>query len=138
MGGKILFGRATDQNMGYVAEYREQSASISSWGAWLLDRHIIAMASVPRSRRRCSTRWRLSSRAEFACSRKPCALTRGRATSACNSARSPRPIRGFAIGSYPFFDPQHGLNTNVVLRARDAQKLAQAKRAVEEMLERVR
>ena len=30
-----------------------------------------------------------------------------------------------AIGSYPFFHPQHGPNTNVVLRARDAQKLAQ-------------
>ncbi len=29
-----------------------------------------------------------------------------------------------AIGSYPFFDPQHGPNTNVVLRARDAGKLA--------------
>jgi len=43
-----------------------------------------------------------------------------------------------AIGSYPFFHPQHGPNTNVVLRARDAQKLAQAKREVEEMLERVR
>ena len=43
-----------------------------------------------------------------------------------------------AIGSYPFFDPRHGPNTNVVLRARDAQKLAQAKRAVEDMLERVR
>ena len=43
-----------------------------------------------------------------------------------------------AIGSYPFFDPQHGPNTNVVLRARDAQKLALAKRAVEDMLERVR
>jgi molybdenum cofactor synthesis domain-containing protein len=42
------------------------------------------------------------------------------------------------IGSYPFFDPQHGPNTNVVLRARDAQKLALAKRAVEDMLERVR
>ena len=42
------------------------------------------------------------------------------------------------IGSYPFFDQQHGPNTNVVLRARDAQKLAQAKREVEEMLERVR
>ena len=28
---------------------------------------------------------------------------------------------GVAIGSYPFFDPQHGPNTNVVLRARDAQ-----------------
>jgi molybdenum cofactor synthesis domain-containing protein len=43
-----------------------------------------------------------------------------------------------AIGSYPFFDPQHGPNTNVVLRARDEQKLALAARAVEEMLERVR
>src|SRR5262249_39891732 len=38
----------------------------------------------------------------------------------------------------PFFDPQHGPNTNVVLRAGDARKLAQAKREVEEMLERVR
>jgi molybdopterin-biosynthesis enzyme MoeA-like protein len=45
---------------------------------------------------------------------------------------------GVAIGSYPFFDLQHGPNTNVVLRARDVQKLAQAKRAIEEMLERVR
>jgi hypothetical protein len=43
---------------------------------------------------------------------------------------------GVAIGSYPFFDPQHGPNTNVVLRARAAQKLARAKREVEEMLER--
>jgi molybdenum cofactor synthesis domain-containing protein len=43
-----------------------------------------------------------------------------------------------AIGSYPFFDPQVGPNTNVVLRARDAGKLAVAKRAVEEMLVRVR
>ena len=43
-----------------------------------------------------------------------------------------------AIGSYPFFDPQHGPNTNVVLRAHDAHKLAQAKCAIEEMLERVR
>jgi molybdenum cofactor synthesis domain-containing protein len=43
-----------------------------------------------------------------------------------------------AIGSYPFFDPQQGPNTNVVLRARDAQKLAVAKHAVEEMLVRVR
>ena len=36
-----------------------------------------------------------------------------------------------AIGSYPFFDPQHVPNTNVVLRARDAQKLALAKRCRE-------
>src|SRR5438045_4461811 len=43
-----------------------------------------------------------------------------------------------AIGSYAFFDPQHGPNTNVVLRARDAQKLARAARAVEDMLQRVR
>ena len=45
---------------------------------------------------------------------------------------------GVAIGSYPFFDPQHGPNTTVVLRARDAQKLALAQHAVEDMLERVR
>jgi molybdenum cofactor synthesis domain-containing protein len=43
-----------------------------------------------------------------------------------------------AIGSYPFFDPQRGPNTNVVLRARDVETLARAKRAVEDMLERVR
>jgi molybdenum cofactor synthesis domain-containing protein len=43
-----------------------------------------------------------------------------------------------AIGSYPFFDEQRGPNTNVVLRARDAAKLAAAKSAVEEMLKRVR
>jgi molybdenum cofactor synthesis domain-containing protein len=43
-----------------------------------------------------------------------------------------------AIGSYPFFDDQRGPNTNVVLRGRDQQKLAAAKRAVEEMLVRVR
>jgi molybdenum cofactor synthesis domain-containing protein len=42
------------------------------------------------------------------------------------------------IGSYPFFDDQRGPNTNVVLRSRDADKLAAAKRAVEEMLTRVR
>jgi molybdenum cofactor synthesis domain-containing protein len=45
---------------------------------------------------------------------------------------------GVAIGSYPFFDPQLGPNTNVVLRGRDAEKLALARRAVEEMLDRVR
>jgi molybdopterin-biosynthesis enzyme MoeA-like protein len=43
-----------------------------------------------------------------------------------------------AIGSYPFFDQQHGPNTNVVLRARHAPKLAQAKRAVDDVLEGVR
>src|SRR5262245_12155136 len=45
---------------------------------------------------------------------------------------------GVAIGSYPFFDQQHGPNTNVVLRARDAQKLTRAKREIEGMLQRVR
>jgi molybdopterin-biosynthesis enzyme MoeA-like protein len=45
---------------------------------------------------------------------------------------------GVAIGSYPFFDPQHGLNTNVVLRVCDAQKLTQAKHEIDGMLERVR
>jgi molybdopterin-biosynthesis enzyme MoeA-like protein len=46
-------------------------------------------------------------------------------------------VREGEIGSYPFFDPQHGSNTNVVLRARDAHKFAHAKHAVEDMLERV-
>jgi molybdenum cofactor synthesis domain-containing protein len=43
-----------------------------------------------------------------------------------------------SIGSYPFFDEHRGPNTNVVLRARDAGKLAAAKGAVEDMLVRLR
>jgi molybdenum cofactor synthesis domain-containing protein len=42
------------------------------------------------------------------------------------------------IGSYPFFDEARGPNTNVVIRARDAEKLAAAKAEVEAMLVRVR
>ena len=42
------------------------------------------------------------------------------------------------IGSYPFFDEKLGPNTNIVVRARDPQKLATAKQAVEAMLARVR
>jgi molybdenum cofactor synthesis domain-containing protein len=45
---------------------------------------------------------------------------------------------GVAIGSYPFFDEKLGPNTNVVLRAREPEKLAAAKQAVEDMLVRVR
>jgi molybdenum cofactor synthesis domain-containing protein len=41
------------------------------------------------------------------------------------------------IGSYPFID-ERGPNTNIVVRARDAQKLAAAKVAVERMLVEVR
>jgi molybdopterin-biosynthesis enzyme MoeA-like protein len=43
-----------------------------------------------------------------------------------------------SIGSYPFFDETRGPNTNIVVRARDAEKLAAAKRAVEEMLVNVK
>ncbi|MGZ9105441.1 MAG: competence/damage-inducible protein A [Rhodoplanes sp.] len=42
------------------------------------------------------------------------------------------------IGSYPFMDEVRGPNTNVVLRARDPDKLAAAKAAVEGMIVRVR
>ena len=42
------------------------------------------------------------------------------------------------IGSYPFLDEERGPNTNVVVRARDPQKLAAAKMAVEAMLARVK
>ena len=40
------------------------------------------------------------------------------------------------IGSYPFFDGS-GPNTNIVVRSRDAEKLAAAKSAVEDMLAQV-
>ena len=43
-----------------------------------------------------------------------------------------------SIGSYPFFDDKLGPNTNVVVRGRDAQKLAAAKSAVEDMLRAVK
>jgi molybdenum cofactor synthesis domain-containing protein len=42
------------------------------------------------------------------------------------------------IGSYPFMDERFGPNTNIVVRSRDAGKLAAAKAAVEAMLVRVR
>ena len=42
------------------------------------------------------------------------------------------------IGSYPFFDEKMGPNTNIVVRARDAGKLAAAKAAVEGMLAQVK
>jgi molybdenum cofactor synthesis domain-containing protein len=42
------------------------------------------------------------------------------------------------IGSYPFVDDNGGANTNVVLRSRDPETLAAAKRAVEAMLVRVK
>jgi molybdenum cofactor synthesis domain-containing protein len=42
------------------------------------------------------------------------------------------------IGSYPFFDEKLGPNTNIVMRARDPQKLAAVKAAVEDMLVTVR
>jgi molybdenum cofactor synthesis domain-containing protein len=42
------------------------------------------------------------------------------------------------IGSYPFFDEKLGPNTNIVVRSRDAGKLASAKAAVEGMLKTVK
>ena len=42
------------------------------------------------------------------------------------------------IGSYPFTDEQHGPNTNIVVRSRDAQKLAVVKAEVEGMLKKVK
>ena len=43
-----------------------------------------------------------------------------------------------SIGSYPFFDDKLGPNTNIVIRGRDQAKLSTAKKAVEDMLTRVR
>jgi hypothetical protein len=61
-------------------------------------------------------RWRISSGSAFACSRRLGDI-------------------GMQLGEIAKVS-QHGANTNVMLHARDAQKLALAKREVEEMLER--
>ena len=45
---------------------------------------------------------------------------------------------GALIGSYPFFDEKLGPNTNIVVRSRDAEMLAQVKSAVEAMLAKVK
>ena len=45
---------------------------------------------------------------------------------------------GALIGSYPFFDEKFGPNTNIVVRARDAETLQTVKAAVEAMLVTVR
>jgi len=45
---------------------------------------------------------------------------------------------GALIGSYPFFDEKQGPNTNIVVRSRDPDKLAEVKAAVEAMLTSVR
>src|SRR5262245_3676832 len=74
-------------------------------------------------------RWRLSSRSALACSRKPCERMRARATLVCSSVR-PRRDRELSVLRSTARAQRE--------RVRDAQKLAQAKRAVEEMLERVR
>jgi molybdenum cofactor synthesis domain-containing protein len=42
------------------------------------------------------------------------------------------------IGSYPFFDEKIGPNTNIVVRSRDAGKLAQVKSEIEGMLDKVK
>ena len=42
------------------------------------------------------------------------------------------------IGSYPFMDEVRGPNTNIVVRGRDPARLAAAKAAIEDMLDKVR
>jgi molybdenum cofactor synthesis domain-containing protein len=42
------------------------------------------------------------------------------------------------IGSYPFIDETHGPNTNIVVRSRDADKLAAVKAEVETMLVKIK
>jgi molybdopterin-biosynthesis enzyme MoeA-like protein len=42
------------------------------------------------------------------------------------------------IGSYPFVDEVRGPNTNIVVRARDPERLAAAKAAIADMLDKVR
>src|SRR5262249_29358842 len=88
-----------------------------SGGAWLLDRQCNRDGGR-------AQKWR--------------ARMRARVTSACQLGEIAKANPGAAIGSYPFFDPQHGPNTNVVLRAHEHISSRTPKRAVEDMLERLR
>jgi len=62
-------------------------------------------------------RWRLSSRSALACFQRRPARMLARGDIGMQLSEIAKANPGVAIGSYPFFDPQHGPNTNVVLRA---------------------
>ncbi len=92
--------------------------------ARLLDRQCASLwPAYPRSCRRCSTTSHPSSRPAPGCCRKRSAPMRARAISAPNLAQIAKAHPDVSIGSYPFFDDGRGPNTNVVLRARDPDKL---------------
>src|SRR5438876_396768 len=130
IGDEILSGRTKDKNIGYIAEY------LTAAGIWI--GNVIVMAGVPTIMQamldevapRLKTGLRMLSETVRADAREGDIGTQLGEIAKANPE--------VAIGSYPFFDPQRGPNTNVVLRARDAKQLARAKRAVEDMLDRVR
>ena len=66
------------------------------------------------------------------------APTPRKATSAPNSAWSPRRYPDAIIGSYPFIDEKAGPNTNIVVRSRDPARLKEVRAAVEAMLAKVK
>ena len=75
------------------------------------------MAGVPSIMQAMLDEVALSSRSAFACSRRRSAPMLARGDIGMQLSEIAKANPGVAIGSYPFFDPQHGPNTNVVLRA---------------------
>ncbi len=119
IGSKILSGRTKDQNIGYVAE------CLTAVGIDLKEVRVVGNEEKAIVNALNALRHRYT----YVFTTGGIGPTHGDITADCVAKAFGVPSDG---------DPQHRPNMNVVLRARDAHKLAQAKRAVEDMLERVR
>jgi molybdopterin-biosynthesis enzyme MoeA-like protein len=151
IGDKILSGRTKDKNIGYIAEYltaaRMRMTRIPKGADLVLNEvsgapgfwigNVIVMAGVPSIMQamldevapKLKTGIRMLSETIRANVRESDISTQLDEIAKANP--------GVVIGSHPFFDPQLGPSTTAVLRASDAQRLLRAKRAVEDMMERV-
>src|SRR5437660_622822 len=122
IGDEILSGRTKDKNIGFIAEYLTKIGNV------------IVMAGVPSIMQammdivspKLKSGVRMLSESVRANAREGDIGSPLRAI----AAEHPDTI----IGSYPFMDEEQKPNTNLVVRSRDADKLASAMAAVKEML----
>ena len=129
VGGKILSGRTKDQNIGYIAEY------LTALGIDLKEVRVVSDEEKAIVDALTALRHRYS----YVFTTGGIGPTHGDITADCVAKAFGVAIDSegdigmqldeiakanpaVAIGSSRFFDPQHGPNTNVVLRASDAQK----------------
>jgi molybdenum cofactor synthesis domain-containing protein len=124
IGDEILSGRTKDKNIGYIAEY------LTTIGIDVREVRV-----VPDVEDEIVTALNaLRSRYSYVFTTGGIGPTHDDITAACVAKAHP----DVTIGSYPFFDDKAGPNTNIVVRARDGEKLIAAKAAVEAMLVQVR